>query len=104
MDETTKEQRQPSMPPRWKWHGSPFWLLRVLIGLIVLIIVFWLGVKVGEFHSFGRFGLMGHRGFYGGMMGRGYYGYPPGWYGTSTPQGQYFPPMMRGYYGTTTPQ
>ena len=61
--------------------GRRFFLVRWLLGLIILLIVFWVGVKVGEFKAifYGNDWGMPHermmngfRGFYpGGMMGDG---------------------------------
>lgn len=81
------------------WHGrGKHMLLRVLLALIILIVVFCLGVKLGEFKA--AVGGMRHRSFpmRNYMMGAGNYG--PG----------YFTPMMRGGQGgapqqsTTTPK
>lgn len=59
------------------WHKGKFMLLRCILGMIILLMVFLVGLKVGEFKgsieggSFGTF--HGHR-----MMWRGYddYNYP----------------------------
>jgi hypothetical protein len=58
-------------------HG----LLRLLLGIVILLIVFWLGLKVGEFRGeFGRFGGYNGRQMvnYRPMMLWGAAGYPAG--------------------------
>ena len=51
--------------------GRRFWALRWLLGLVILVIVFWLGVKIGEFKgSFeGGYGFYGRMSRHGMMMG-----------------------------------
>jgi hypothetical protein len=58
-------------------------LLRWLLGLLILVIVFWLGVKIGEFKgAFGGYGSYYYgmprhmRSFNRPMMKNGYWGYP----------------------------
>ncbi len=79
------------------WHGHRHFLLRFLVGIIILVIVFAVGVKLGELKS-----SFGH-GHYSG--GRHYMMQP---YGTM-PQfyyyggyGQAYPPMMQRGVGTST--
>ena len=57
------------------------WLLRLAIVAVVLIITFWLGVKLGEIKGYFESGYAGYGMPYGRMMwggSRGYYGYGPG--------------------------
>jgi hypothetical protein len=59
-------------------------ILRILIGIIAAIVIFWLGVRAGELHSrayvhfggYGRMNPMMMRGYGagGGMMGGGFGG------------------------------
>jgi hypothetical protein len=57
-----------------RWRG--FVALRIVIGILVIGLAFWIGVKVGEFRSelfgFGRMGGFGGRAY--PMMMRGGYG------------------------------
>ena len=41
------------------WRGHGHFLARVIVGLIILVVVFWIGVKVGEFK--GEFENNGYR-------------------------------------------
>ena len=63
--------------------GGRHLLLRWLLGLLILVIVFWLGLKIGEFKGvFGGYGgnysgMPRHmRSFNKPMMRSGYWGYP----------------------------
>ncbi len=65
----------------WGWHGAHhigFMILRCLLAIVILVAVFWLGVKIGELkgaYGYGGgypFGMHGH-GQYGVMIGGGYY-------------------------------
>lgn len=62
-------------------------LLRWVLGILILIVVFCMGVKVGEFKT--TLGYYGY-GMWPGMMENGYYGGSPYPYG--------YMPMMGGYY------
>ncbi len=75
-------------------HGGKHILLRWILGILILIAVFSLGVKVGEFKSAvygygGGFGWNMHRGGYPMM----FYGYNTGDYGDNFIPGR----MMRGW-------
>lgn len=75
-------------------YGGGYGLLRIVIGLLVLALAFWIGVKAGEFRSefmSGRFGgygreypMMMRSGYGGGMGGYGGTGVMPGTAGGST--------------------
>lgn len=59
-------------------YGLGFMVLRLLLGLLILLIVFWLGVKIGEFKGMVGYGYdsgMHHRYMIRGYYD-GYYGYP----------------------------
>lgn len=82
-------------------HGRGHWLLRLILGVIILLLVFWLGFKLGKLvvSINGGYGYLmrhgkhwGYPGYYN-MMGPGYYG--DGCYG-------YGPGMMRGWQGATS--
>lgn len=60
-------------------------MLRWVLGILILVVVFWMGVQVGEFRT--AFGYS--YGMWPGMMGNNYYGATPYPYGY---------PMMGGYY------
>jgi hypothetical protein len=62
-------------------------LLHWALGILILLVVFWMGVKVGEFKT--TLGYYGY-GMWSGMMGNNYYGANP------YPNG--YTPMMGGYY------
>ncbi len=63
-------------------HGHfGFWVVKLLVALVVLLFVFWLGVKVGEVKSFvgiGRFGTRSNMMYYGNgtFYDNGSYGTP----------------------------
>ena len=80
---------------KWHWHG--FLLLKLLVGIIILIVIFAVGVKIGELKSVFGHGRYGHRGYYDMMSPRGVM--PPYYYGQ-----QAYPPMMQrqGLNSTTT--
>lgn len=69
------------------WHSGKYWVLRWIILIIILLVVFSLGVKVGYFKAIlGGYGKYGGYGYYEHPMMGGYYGgYGPmmngGWYG-----------------------
>ncbi len=67
-------------------HGAHR-LLRWILGIFILIVVFWMGVQVGEFKT--ALGYYGY-GMWSGTMGNNYYGATPYPYGCA--------PMMGGYY------
>jgi hypothetical protein len=69
-----------------RFTGTGF-ILRLLIGIIVLLLVFWIGFHLGEFHSMFGGGYRMTSGF------RGYSGYGGG----------RMPMMMRGGTGGGTP-
>jgi len=76
-------------------YGFGFWILRLVFGLAVLLVVFWLGVKIGEVKTYMR-----QDGFYGGNYFRMNM--------TGSPyerQGRYImpQPMMVPITGTTQP-
>ena len=80
--------------------GHKHYVLRLVLGVIILVAVYSLGVQVGEFrasfggnYGYGRHSYMmgGFGGQYPTMMGGGYYG------------GQYAP-MMGGWYAAPTQQ
>ena len=80
----------------WGMHGGHrHGLLRLLLGLFILLMVFWLGMKLGEFK--GEFSGMGDYGGYGSYYGRHMMVPQPMmlWGNSGFPQG-----MMR---ATTTP-
>lgn len=92
-------------------------VLRWILGIIILVAVFCIGFKLGEFSSVIRQGGYGY-GYYNNnmydMMGGGYPYYMmggQGYYGGQNPYNNnyyYGPGMMRGFYGnypgaTTTP-
>lgn len=82
------------------WHGRGHFFLRVVLGLIILVAVFAVGVKVGELRKgvFGR-GYGGRHGYYNMMP----YGMSPYYYGQPYPGGSQYPQMMqRPGYGTST--
>ena len=63
--------------------GGRHMLLRWLLGLLILVIVFWLGLKIGEFKGAfggdygGYYGMPRHmRTFNKPMMYKSYWGYP----------------------------
>ena len=118
MEEVKKEEMERSNNQQW-FSSCRSWAhwrwVKALIGLVVLVIIFGIGVKLGEFkarffdEAFGPFG-GGH--FYAQRWGGGCWGgEAPMMYGGQY-QGQYNPyGMMRGYYyqgqnqgATTTPQ
>jgi hypothetical protein len=75
-------------------YGGKHRLLRWLLVLVVLVVVFCVGVKLGELKTLiGNGGYRGSRHYY--MMG------PGANYG---PNSGYYAPMMRGWYGNTAPQ
>jgi len=71
------------------WHWHRFFLLKLLIGIIILVAVFAVGVKVGELKgAFGRgYGYYGRQGRHY-MMPSPYYGQP-------------YPQMMQGQGAST---
>lgn len=93
MEENNRKEYYPHMHRGWK----------LLIGILVILAVFWIGFKAGEFCTIFRaeygygYPMMGY-----GMLGG--YGYPPSYYGYATPQGQAVPPSATStpapyYYG-----
>lgn len=96
-----------------QWHGHRYFFLRWILGIIILIIVFSFGFKLGEFSSF----INGGENYgYGSMMENGYWNpaahcnmmwpvYQNQNY-SRTPNYFYGPGMMEGYYlqSTTTPR
>lgn len=91
------EEWCPGCRNMFDWHngkGRRFFFLRWILGIFILIIVFWLGVKVGQFSGF-------YRGNYGyPMMGGGYYRsmmYPGYDYDYNQYPGYYGPGMMQGW-------
>jgi hypothetical protein len=72
MDETKKEQCNCGMCAcgMGHMHGHfGFWVAKILVALVVLLFVFWLGVKVGEVKSFmeaGRYPMRANMMYYGG--------------------------------------
>ncbi len=80
-------------------HGWKFHFLKGLIIALILVVVFWLGVKVGEYRDgyYGR-GWHGAPYMYRMMWGDGGYGYGPGMMG-GYGRGFYGPGMMNGWYG-----
>lgn len=93
MEEQKNNQQHPQAC-NCPWHsgyGHRHFLLRWVLGILILIVVFWLGVKFGEIR---------------GYFGYGYYGYPSHrnmmypYYG----YGQPYPTMMNGQrFATSTP-
>ena len=85
-----------------RWSDGRYVFLRWVLGIFIILSVFWLGIKVGEFkaafdYGYGPLGygsMMGgyYPGYGYGMMGRGWY--DGGSYGYPTPG----PGMMYGYY------
>ncbi len=71
----------------YKHEHSHHSLLRWALGILILIVVFWMGVQVGEFKT--TLGYYGY-GMWPSMMGNNYYGASPYPYG--------YMPMMGGYY------
>jgi hypothetical protein len=71
----------------YKHEHSHHTLLRWVLGILILIVAFWMGVKVGEFKT--TLGYYGY-GMWPGMMGNNHYGANPYPYG--------YAPMMGGYY------
>lgn len=70
-------------------HGIAFMVLRCLLALVILFVVFWFGVKLGELK--GAYGY-GYGAGYHGMMNEMMGGYPQYFYQSA--------PMM--HVGTTT--
>jgi hypothetical protein len=61
------------------WHGGAWMLVRIVLAIVIVIVVFALGVKLGEFKADISNMIGWHGGYSGGyqmMMGRGGY-YPP---------------------------
>ena len=67
-------------------------ILRWLVGIVILVLVFWMGVKVGELkqvmYSGGNYGIRGQYMMLRGDSGQGTYFYGPGmmglWNGQTT--------------------
>jgi hypothetical protein len=85
MDEK-ENQNNGGNERRGDWRGHNHYgghrLLRIVIGVLILLVVFWLGVKLGELRSelyrMGGFGRRSYPGMMGGYGGGGYGGgYPP---------------------------
>ena len=92
-------------------RGGKHGLLRWVVKIVILLVVFWFGVKVGEFKVlFG--GGAGHYGMMRGAYGTSYYGMPMmwGWGNAALPQSSttapYYGPggMMRYFYENAAPQ
>ncbi len=77
MDEIKKEQSMghgDMCNCGWCMHNHMhghfgFWIVKLLVALVVLLFVFWLGVKVGEVKSFvgmGRYTTRSNMMYYGG--------------------------------------
>lgn len=93
MDETNKEQAtfEPCSMCRKYGCSHRHYALRWILGLIILAIVFWLGIKLGEFK--GAFG-----GYYGGYFGERHMRFNrPMMYG------QWGPGMMGNYFYQAQP-
>ena len=81
MDENKKNDKEYCIGPicyhcgNAHGHGGKHILLRWVIGLAILTLTFWMGMKIGELKSFLGFGYGIHSGSYRSMpMMNGYYG------------------------------